>query len=862
MANALLKYLVDYSDVTKAEKSLKDLRTETKNTVREARSLNDAYTRVARTQTTTTQATQRTTQATRETTNANSALNDAISSGRSTAVDFTKSLSAMALGAIGITTAVDSLTNAVGYWLDVTTQASQQNAQLEYVVDKLGASIGFTREELRQFALAMGRDTLTSTEEVNEAMVVLQSYFSITGDHFKETIKLAQDMATVFGGGLVQSTNQLAKALEDPIRGVNALRRSGVTFTKAEQDMIKALVESNQLFEAQELVLEKVNAQVGGQGVKAANGFAGAIDTVGENWHELMRTIGESQALINTVNSLASSLESVTDFLTPDSVKYARGFLDTLSDKTPEQSMKALSDEIFRLQTEIGNSGKAYAAAKEELAGFADRTILSEYNKIRKAQLKEQVEDTEAAINLLQGKWSLYFKQRLQGQKEAGGGEPTSIADDFTFSFDLSDTLGTQDKFGAYMAALDEMLSNGQLSIKEYQDFYDKLTKDIIALDGDVTASLEANVKRRIEKIKEEREEEERKSKLKKKIREENQKSIQTVSDEVQYQKDYVIALQSGNEALNLFLATKQAENTLNRDAYETTNEYNTALQTEIDKQLELIGIKNQIKEIEADQAEAKQAELDRLKEQNELMFQQIDILGQLSQGYGSSLADGISVAIEQYQKLFDKNDQFVGSQEQVLGAVSGIAGAFAQNLDKDSGAYKVMAITQATIATYLAATKALAELGPIAGPVAAGAITGLGLANVAMIASAKDGWSNVGDGSFKNYAGGTSMVTGGGTSKSDSVPTMLSRGEAVLTASAAESLGRNNIDAMNAGRGISGGTVSPVINAGITVQGNVDQAAMAGLDDLSIRQTKMIAKEIAQQQMKFQLKPGGILRN
>ena len=58
-----------------------------------------------------------------------------------------------------------------------------------------------------------------------------------------------------------------------------------------------------------------------------------------------------------------------------------------------------------------------------------------------------------------------------------------------------------------------------------------------------------------------------------------------------------------------------------------------------------------------------------------------------------------------------------------------------AQHSKKAFALNKAMNIAQATMQTYLAATKALAELGPIAGPVAAGVITAMGVANVAMIA-------------------------------------------------------------------------------------------------------------------------------
>jgi len=52
--------------------------------------------------------------------------------------------------------------------------------------------------------------------------------------------------------------------LQDPIRGVTALRRTGISFTASQLDTIKAMVESNRILDAQKLILGEVNKQVEG----------------------------------------------------------------------------------------------------------------------------------------------------------------------------------------------------------------------------------------------------------------------------------------------------------------------------------------------------------------------------------------------------------------------------------------------------------------------------------------------------------------------------------------------------------------------------------------------------------------------
>lgn len=73
------------------------------------------------------------------------------------------------------------------------------------------------------------------------------------------------------------------------------------------------------------------------------------------------------------------------------------------------------------------------------------------------------------------------------------------------------------------------------------------------------------------------------------------------------------------------------------------------------------------------------------------------------------------------------------------LGTYSQIAGNIAASADESTAVYKAAAITQATIATYLGATKALEDPGGILGGVLAASYIAMGLANVAKISSARE---------------------------------------------------------------------------------------------------------------------------
>src|SRR5262245_66611796 len=71
-------------------------------------------------------------------------------------------------------------------------------------------------------------------------------------------------MSAALGQDGKASAIQLGKALNDPIKGVTALQRVGVSFTKSQKNQIKALVESGNTLGAQKVILRELGKEFGG----------------------------------------------------------------------------------------------------------------------------------------------------------------------------------------------------------------------------------------------------------------------------------------------------------------------------------------------------------------------------------------------------------------------------------------------------------------------------------------------------------------------------------------------------------------------------------------------------------------------
>mgnify|MGYP003144562882 CR=1 FL=1 len=148
-------------------------------------------------------------------------------------------------------------------------------------------------DTLKAAADRLGDATLFSQDDFIQAFNVLSSFRAIAVTSFTEVSEVAADIAQVMGTDVKSATVQLAKALEDPKRGLTALSRSGITFNETQTETIKKLVDSGKSLEAQNLILETIKGQYEGAATAAGTGFAGAQDLLAENTADLTEALGK-----------------------------------------------------------------------------------------------------------------------------------------------------------------------------------------------------------------------------------------------------------------------------------------------------------------------------------------------------------------------------------------------------------------------------------------------------------------------------------------------------------------------------------------------------------------------------------------
>jgi hypothetical protein len=238
---------------------------------------------------------------------------------------FTNSLSGASAAAGGLSVALFAIGAAAATGLSAAIQVAEKFERLslrtEAIVRATGGAAGVSAAEIRTLSQEIARSTLASTESVEAAAGKLLTFRNVAGQTFERTLKAAQDLAAVGFGSIESASVQLGKALENPAEGLSALTRIGVSFSGAQKQVIEQLVATGRAAEAQAVILEAVEKQVGGAGRAEAGGLAGAYDSLSQNVQEFLLIVGNTgplQAATSAINVLAGAIGALNKAVAPE----------------------------------------------------------------------------------------------------------------------------------------------------------------------------------------------------------------------------------------------------------------------------------------------------------------------------------------------------------------------------------------------------------------------------------------------------------------------------------------------------------------------------------------------------------------
>jgi hypothetical protein len=301
-------------------------------------------------------------------------------------------------------------------FIDSTAEAEFVQAQLGAALKSTGNAAGTSIEALNAHADALMRVSVFDDEAIGSAQALLLTFTKIQGDVFPRATEAVLNVAQAMGGDLRGAAIQVGKALNDPVKGMAALSRSGIQFTEEQKALVESLISTGQTVKAQEIILKELDTQFGGSAAAARDTLGGAIKGLKNDFDNLFELGGaEAAPLVAAVNGLSMALVPLGKVI-GGTIAIIIGGLTTIW-----TSLNNIYLAFMRFVNRIVQFFANFGAQLVKIAAMFTGQLTPEFDKAVDNWLKG-FDYTEEALVQQQGEWKAWEEgiyDRLLGVREA-----------------------------------------------------------------------------------------------------------------------------------------------------------------------------------------------------------------------------------------------------------------------------------------------------------------------------------------------------------------------------------------------------------------------------------------------------------
>jgi hypothetical protein len=204
--------------------------------------------------------------------------------------------SAVAIGGLAVK-GFEALSGAIRAGFQEAVDYQTQTALTNSALKSTGAAAWISAKYIQDYAGSL--ESMSGVDEmaINNSENLLLTFDKVKNsvgkgrDVFNQASLAALNMSVFMKKDLAGSSLLVGKALQDPVKGVAALMKNGVSFTQSERDGIKVAMSHNDILGAQKIVLGELNHQFGGAAAAAGRGFAGSLARAKDIGADFIRSI-------------------------------------------------------------------------------------------------------------------------------------------------------------------------------------------------------------------------------------------------------------------------------------------------------------------------------------------------------------------------------------------------------------------------------------------------------------------------------------------------------------------------------------------------------------------------------------------
>lgn len=274
--------------------------------------------------------------------------------------DVVEGLTGLNLATIGVGAAAALLATQIRASIDEASEAEQIQGQLAAVLKSTGGAAGMSAVAINEMASQMQLLNAVDQDEITSAANIMLTFTQIGKTVFPEAMQATLDLSQAMGQDLKSSVVQIGKALNDPIAGITALQRVGVTFNERQKEQIKTLAEHNDMLGAQKIILAELNREFGGSAAQAADTYAGSLKRLDLAIKDLQESFGSG--LLPGLTGVTQQLAVNIDMLNKGATVWAvEAYNQRLYGMSLEASM-ALMRFYYEAQKPVVEQGFLMAA--------------------------------------------------------------------------------------------------------------------------------------------------------------------------------------------------------------------------------------------------------------------------------------------------------------------------------------------------------------------------------------------------------------------------------------------------------------------------------------------------------------------
>lgn len=179
-------------------------------------------------------------------------------------------------------------------------ESSAVAADTRAVLKSTGGVAGVTAKQIGGLATKLSEKSAMDDEAIQSGLNMIATFKNIRNEAgqgnkiFSQTSSVLVDLATKMGSDPKNAAIQLGKALNDPVKGISALTRVGVTFDAQQTKTITKLEEGGKMAEAQKVILKELNSEFGGSAAAYKKSAAGQQAMVNVHLGNAMESLGKT----------------------------------------------------------------------------------------------------------------------------------------------------------------------------------------------------------------------------------------------------------------------------------------------------------------------------------------------------------------------------------------------------------------------------------------------------------------------------------------------------------------------------------------------------------------------------------------